>query len=128
MKCVLSTGRNPYTFVHMEEHFNFSIESAGRIIRRFRAIAGVSFVTIGIGTVFYHLIEHMRWLDSLYFSVMTLTTVGFGDFAPKTDIGKLFTVGYVIFGVGIIAALANNLLKTAAARRFIKNVGGPDDR
>ncbi len=54
------------------------------------------------GTVFYHFIEHLKWLDALYFSVITLTTVGYGDFSPQTNLGKIFTMAYIITGIGII--------------------------
>ncbi len=54
------------------------------------------------GTVFYHFIEHLEWLDALYFSVITLTTVGYGDFTPQTNLGKIFTMAYIITGIGII--------------------------
>lgn len=55
------------------------------------------------GTLFYHYVEGWRWLDALYFSVITLTTVGYGDFSPKTDAGKLFTIVYIFVGLGILA-------------------------
>jgi len=55
-----------------------------------------------IGTVAYHFIEGWSYIDSLYFSVVTLTTIGFGDFSPQTDLGKLFTIVYIIMGIGII--------------------------
>lgn len=58
--------------------------------------------TIGLGTVMYHLIEGWNWIDSLYFSVITLTTIGYGDLAPTTDFGKIFTILYILFGLGII--------------------------
>ncbi len=54
------------------------------------------------GTVFYHFIENLKWIDALYFSVITLTTVGYGDISPQTDIGKLFTIVYILVGLGII--------------------------
>ncbi len=54
------------------------------------------------GTVFYHFIEHLKWIDALYFSVITLTTVGYGDFSPQTDLGKIFTIFYILTGLGII--------------------------
>ena len=53
------------------------------------------------GATFYHYVEKWRYLDSVYFSSYTLTTVGYGDFAPKTDAGKIFTIVYVFMGVGI---------------------------
>ena len=50
---------------------------------------------------FYHYIEKWRYLDALYFSAYTMTTVGYGDITPKTDIGKIFTIFYMFAGVGI---------------------------
>lgn len=62
-----------------------------------------------IGTVVYHYLEGWTWLDAFYFSFITLTTIGFGDFAPKTDAGKVFTIVYIVIGVGIILAFINTL-------------------
>lgn len=59
------------------------------------------------GTVFYTQVEHWRFLDALYFSVTTLTTIGFGDFAPKTDIGKIFTIFYIFIGIGTLLGFIN---------------------
>ncbi len=57
------------------------------------------------GTVFYSSVEGWHWLDALYFSATTLSTVGFGDLAPATPIGKVFTVIYIFVGVGVFVAL-----------------------
>ena len=59
------------------------------------------------GTVFYMLIEDWSMVDSFYFSVTTLTTVGFGQPAPTTDVGKIFTAFFVISGVGMFLAVIN---------------------
>ena len=71
-------------------------------------LATVSAILV-IGTVVYHYLEGWTWLDSFYFSFITLTTIGFGDFAPKTDPGKIFTIIYIIIGVGVILAFINTL-------------------
>jgi voltage-gated potassium channel Kch len=57
------------------------------------------------GTVFYRTVEGWSWIDALYFSVTTVSTVGLGDLSPQTDIGKLFTVVYIFVGVGVFVAL-----------------------
>ena len=59
-------------------------------------------VLLAIGTVSYHYIEGWRFIDSFYFTSMTLTTVGFGDFVPSHDASKLFTVFFGFAGIGIM--------------------------
>ena len=54
------------------------------------------------GTVFFTLVEGWSVLDSFYFSVTTLTTVGFGDPAPATAAGKIFPIVYILVGLGVI--------------------------
>lgn len=73
----------------------------------FRSIFTLVIFTLTLGTVTYHSIEGWTWLDSLYFSVITLTTIGFGDLAPATDIGKIFTIIYVFIGLGILLGFVN---------------------
>ena len=64
----------------------------------------LTFMVLLTGTLFYHWQEGWSYLDSFYFSVITLTTIGYGDFSPVTDAGKLFTIGYVFCGIGILVA------------------------
>lgn len=92
-----------------------------KIIRNFRLVLAVSMITIITGTVFYHIVEKLSWLDSAYFCVVTLATVGYGDITPKTGLGKLFTIFYILVGVGIIATLINLTLKRAFIRRRYKH-------
>ena len=84
--------------------------------QQFMSLARLTLVAISSGTVFYWLVEHLRFLDALYFSVTTLATVGYGDYAPKTDAGKIFTIFYVLIGVGILLAflttVAGQVVKT----------------
>ena len=75
--------------------------------RPYRNLTISTIMTLSIGTVVYSLIEGWRVIDSLYFSVITLTTVGYGDLSPQTDFGKLFTIFYIITGVGIILGFVN---------------------
>src|SRR3989344_211308 len=52
------------------------------------------------GAAVYSNLEKWTYLDSLYFSASTLTTVGYGDFSPVTGAGKIFTIFYVFAVVG----------------------------
>lgn len=55
------------------------------------------------GMFAYHSIEKLSYMDSLYFSFVTLTTIGYGDFVPVTTLGKVFTMGYATLGIGIVS-------------------------
>ncbi len=81
-----------------------------------RALVLSAVGAIAVGTVVYSILEGWSPLDSLYFSVVTLATVGFGDLHPTTDAAKLFTVGYIVVGVGIIAGFLSELGKQRYSR------------
>lgn len=100
----------------------------------FQALSFLVGLTLLSGTVFYRGVEGWTLLDSLYFSVMTLTTVGYGDLAPETDIGKAFTILYVFLGVGLIAAFLAKIASRSVEirlknRKTSRNSGEePEDR
>jgi hypothetical protein len=54
------------------------------------------------GVLFYTRVEKWSVLDAVYFCVVTLATVGYGDITPTTDAGRIFTIFYIVVGLGII--------------------------
>jgi voltage-gated potassium channel len=60
----------------------------------------ILFAIFIIGTVGFHVIEGWNYYDSLYATITTLSTVGYGDFVPHSRGGRLFTAALIIFGVG----------------------------
>ena len=74
-----------------------------------------------VGVVFYTLVEGWSVVDAVYFSAMSLATVGYGDVVPETDVGKVFTVVYVLAGIGILVTffttLTSHTLTLQAERR-----------
>jgi len=91
-----------------------------QVRRNFRVIGAIAAIVLTGGAIFYHIVEKLSWLDSVYFCVITLATVGYGDITPHTSLGKAFTIFYVLVGVGIIATFANLLLKSSALRRELR--------
>ena len=61
-------------------------------------------IFLGMGTFVYHALEKWSWIECLYFSTYSLTTVGYGDFTPTNDASRLFTVFYLLTGVGAVVA------------------------
>ena len=80
-------------------------------------------VVIAGGSLFYMLVEGWSVLDALYFSVVTLATIGYGDLTPTTDIAKLFTIFYVLIGIGLVASTVGAFVVTVVLR-----AGGVVDR
>ena len=74
-----------------------------------------------VGVCFYTVVEGWSVVDAVYFSAMSLATVGFGDIVPVTAAGKIFTVVYVLVGIGILVsfftALTARTLELQRARR-----------
>lgn len=85
--------------------------------KEYRDLLITTLIVIFIGMITYHYVEGWSWLDALYFSFITLTTVGFGDFAPITDTGKVFTIFYIIVGIGIILSFVNTIYNHFNSRR-----------
>ena len=56
---------------------------------------------IALGTIVYKFLEGWSWIQCFYFSVSTLSTVGYGDLHPTTDGSRLFTALYILSGVAI---------------------------
>ena len=72
-----------------------------------RSLAFGAFVLILVGTGFFHVSEDWSLLNSLYFSVVSLTTVGYGDLTPTTSEAKVFTILYLLLCVGLLMGFIN---------------------
>lgn len=56
-----------------------------------------------IGTGGYILLEGWTWMDGLYMTFITLSTIGFQEVNALSDVGRLFTLGLGITGIGLLS-------------------------
>lgn len=106
---------------HQNEHGRFSardyIVDVGKGRMRIRLKVGLALgavvLCIGIGAMVLYFVEHLDCVDSVYLSVMSVTTVGYGDRAFKTLTGRLFASIWLLFST---LAVARAFLYLAEAR------------
>lgn len=83
----------------------------------------VLLIVVVLGTIGFHGIEKWSLMDSFYTTMTTLSTVGYGDFTPKTTQGKGFTVLIIIFGVGTMLYSFGLISETVIEGRLRKLLG-----
>ncbi|MFC2003975.1 potassium channel family protein [Chloroflexota bacterium] len=69
-------------------------------LRRLSWGIGALVAIIAIGVIGYTVIEGWSFLDSLYMTIITITTVGYNEVHPPTDNGQIFSIFLIIGGVG----------------------------
>jgi voltage-gated potassium channel len=74
------------------------------------------------GTVGYRALAGMSFVDGLYMTVITLTTVGFQEVQPLTPVGRLFTIVLIVAGVGVVAWVARNAVEIALGEHLWQSV------
>ncbi|HKK86041.1 MAG TPA: potassium channel family protein [Roseovarius sp.] len=80
-------------------------------------LLGMLVLIIAGGTVFFHHVEGWSWLDSYFFTVVTLSTVGYGELVPATAMGKIGTTVFILVGLGIFAVAIQQFGAFAVRKR-----------
>ncbi len=74
-----------------------------------------------VGTLGFMVIERKSIIDSAYFVIVTMATVGYGDVHPVTEWGKVFTIILVVMGVGTFLGVIANVTEIMLAKREIES-------
>jgi len=72
---------------------------------RLRILGVVALAVVALGTTGYILIEDASLLDAFYMTLITLTTVGFGEIVELDAAGRMFTAGLIVTGVTLVAVM-----------------------
>jgi voltage-gated potassium channel len=99
--------RPRYAEAIMEENYR---RSRRHLLRGLMALV----VIVLVGALWYRFIEGWTWIDAFYMSVITLTTVGFGETNPLNARGRIFTMILLLAGVSVIAYILNNFTEAVA--------------
>jgi len=84
----------------------FSAIWRGKEDPEFKALFKLLLLVLISGVAFYSQVEGWSYIDALYFAVITMATIGYGDLTPATTAGKIFTMFYALVSVGVFVSLA----------------------
>ena len=93
--------------------------------RQFRAAAILIVVILPVGIAGYMFLEDKSLFEAFYLTIITLTTIGYGDIVPQSEIGRVFTLGLVFAGLGALAFFLSSsfaLLFSAEAMARRRNI------
>ncbi len=89
-----------------------------------RDLVGGVFAFIALacfGVLGYHFLEGWAWLDSIYMTVITLSTVGFGEIHPLDQSGRIFTIALILSGVVTVGYMVNRI-SDAVIQGYFKEI------
>jgi len=81
------------------------------------------FSLIAIGTIGYMLIEKASFMDALFMTVITITTIGYEEAIPLSQTGKIFTIFLALTGAGLFFYILANIGEVTL-RKLVENVWG----
>lgn len=84
---------------------------------------GVLGAVVALGTLGFHLTEGWSLLDSVYFTVTTIATVGYGDLHPATKPGRIFAIGFIFIGVGTVGFVLSRALVEIVQSEIVAGFG-----
>lgn len=79
-------------------------------------------VLVGTSTMVFHFTEKWSWLDSVYFSVSTITTTGYGDLYPKSNVGKIYNIFFLLASCILILMFINTMNQHYNSRKEKKDL------
>jgi len=92
-------------------YFNGVIKGLKAILTRNRfgqILVASAFIILGAGAMFSFIEDRSIW-DGIWYALVTITTVGYGDVVPHTEYGRVFGVALILFGVVFFSLVTANI-------------------
>jgi voltage-gated potassium channel Kch len=79
-------------------------------------------IVYAISIIFFHLVEGWNFLDAAYYTTITIATVGYGDYTPHTDLGKIGAIALIFSGTSIALYVITHIGSTFRERTIDPHV------
>ena len=73
-------------------------------------------LVILIGSIGFMLLENLSFIDAVYFTIVTISTVGYGDVHPTSTGSKIFGITIIVFGIGTFLTIVSNITQMLIQR------------
>ena len=81
------------------------------------------FLIVFLSAIFISIAENWTLVDALWWSIVTLTTVGYGDVTPVTPVGRFVATLDMFIGIGILATLSATLASILVDQKIMEGLG-----
>ena len=85
-------------------------------LKRIRVLIILPVAVLLVGTLGFMLLEHLSFLNAFYFTIVTISTVGYGDISPTSAASKGFSIFVIIIGIGTFLTIVTTVTQMLIQR------------
>lgn len=86
--------------------------------QNFAAVFIAILMLVTLGVIGYSMLEGWHWLDALYFTFITISTVGYNELYPMHPVGRMFTIVMILLSLFVIAMLSASVTSFLVRKEF----------
>ena len=90
--------------------------------RPFLAVVSLAGGMVILGTFGYMIIEKWSFIDALYMTMITITTIGYGEVKTLSSLGRVYTIGLILIGVVTASYAVTVFIEVLTSQDFLKQL------